>query len=61
MMEEIGNYPMNAQNIVEGNQKEQFDGASGVQLEWISNFLAEYPEAALNVHKYLQRNYASQQ
>ena len=32
-----------------------------VQLEQISKFLLECPEAALNVHKYLQKHYGDQQ
>ncbi|CAF3071452.1 unnamed protein product [Rotaria sp. Silwood2] len=31
---------------------------SNVQVELISRFLSECPQAALNVHKYLQKNYS---
>ncbi|CAF1520416.1 unnamed protein product, partial [Adineta steineri] len=31
---------------------------SNVQVELITRFLSECPQAALNVHKYLQKNYS---
>ncbi|CAF3822288.1 unnamed protein product, partial [Rotaria sp. Silwood1] len=37
------------------------DNVSNVQIGQISKFLLECPEAALNVHKYLQRKYSNQQ
>jgi hypothetical protein len=36
-------------------------GISSVEVEWISKFLSDCPEAAQNVHKYLQKNYSNQQ
>ncbi|CAF4383168.1 unnamed protein product, partial [Rotaria sp. Silwood2] len=37
------------------------DNLSNVQVEQISDFLRECPEAALNVHKYLQKKYSNKQ
>ena len=46
--EEINNYPNNSYRTTD-------------ELEQISRFLLECPEAALNVHKYLQKHYGDQQ
>jgi hypothetical protein len=59
MMDEINNHPNIGHHSVNEHQKQ--DGISGVQVEWISKFLSDCPEAAQNVHKYLQQNYSNQQ
>ena len=61
MTEEKRNYPISNQSTVIESRKQQINGASGVQVEWISKFLSECPEAATNVHKYLEKNYSNQQ
>ena len=60
MTEEIINYSNDGNHTVLQHQK-QLNIISGEQVEWISKFLLECPEAALNLHKYLQKNYSNQQ
>ena len=59
--EEISNYPNNSYRTTDDYHKQQQDVVTGGQLEQISKFLLECPEAALNVHKYLQKHYGDQQ
>jgi len=62
MTEEINNYPNNDDYTVVQNQNQQYiDTISGEQVERISKFLLEFPEAAMNVHKFLEKNYSNQQ
>ena len=60
MTEEITNYSADG-NYTTIQQQEQQNGISGEQMDWISKLLSECPEAAMNVHKYLQRKYSTQQ
>ena len=55
------NYPNNGYRTTDDYHKQQQDVVTGDQLEQISKFLSEYSEAALNVHKYLQKHYGDQQ
>ena len=59
--EEINNYPNNSYHTTDDYHKQQQDVVTGGQLEQISKFLLECPEAALNVHRYLQKHYGDQQ
>jgi hypothetical protein len=60
MTEEINNYPNNDHCTLVQNRNQQYT-ISGEQVQRISKFLLEYPEAALNVHKFLEKNYSNQQ
>jgi hypothetical protein len=63
MMEEINennNYVNSYCGTLGGRHEPEQIEVSGVQVEQISKFLLECPEAALNVHKYLQKNYSNQ-
>ena len=55
------NYPNNSYRTTDDYHKQQQNVVTGGQLEQISKFLLECPEAALNVHKYLQKHYGDQQ
>ncbi|CAF4137813.1 unnamed protein product [Rotaria magnacalcarata] len=58
MAKAINNYPKNDHHPF-GNDCEILEqGSSNVQVDRISRFLLECPEAASSVHKYLQKNYA---
>ena len=58
MAKAINNCPNNDHHP-SGNDYEILEqGSSNVQVHHISRFLLECPEAALSVHKYLQKNYA---
>ena len=59
--EGINNYPNNSYRTIDDYHKQQQDVVTGDQLEQISKFLLECPEAALNVHKYLPKRYGDQQ
>ena len=65
MMEQDNNNHVNSYQCQENEYHHQMhqrqEGANGVQVEWISKFLHGCPEAALNVHEYLQKNYSNQQ
>ncbi|CAF1228925.1 unnamed protein product [Rotaria sordida] len=58
MAEVINNGPNN--DHLSGNEYEILEqgSISNVQVEFISRFLSECPEAALSVHKFLQTNYS---
>jgi hypothetical protein len=58
---EINNFSNSCYRTTDGRQEQEQIDVSGVQVEQISKFLLEFPEAALNVHKYLQKNYYNQQ
>lgn len=60
MTEEITNYSNKDYQTVR-EQQEQQDSITGEQVGWISKFLLECPEAAQNVHKYLQKKYSNVQ
>ncbi|CAF1000852.1 unnamed protein product [Rotaria sordida] len=61
MIEEINYYLNNSHRTNNENLNQQQEGISNVQVDQISKFLLECPEAALNVQKYLQKNYSNQQ
>ena len=61
MMDEINNYSNSYYRTTDERQEQEQIDVSGVQVERISKFLLECPEAALNVHKYLQKKYCNQQ
>ena len=58
-MAEVTNNGLNNDHL-SGNEYEILEqgSMSNVQVERISRFLLECPEAALNVHQYLQKNYS---
>jgi hypothetical protein len=58
---EINNYSNSCHRTNDERQEQEQLDVSGVQVERISKFLLECPEAAFNVHKYLQKNYSNQQ
>jgi hypothetical protein len=61
MTEENINYFNNEQYIANEYQKQHQVVTPSIQVEWILTFLFDCPEAALNVHKYLQKNYSKQE
>ncbi|CAF3259672.1 unnamed protein product [Rotaria sp. Silwood2] len=62
MTEEINvGSQLNHQTTINGYQIMEQDNVANGQVEQISKFLSECPEAALNVHKYLQKKYSNQQ
>ena len=63
-MEQDNNYVNSNQdqeNDYQYQKHQHQEVTNGVQVELISKFLQECPEAALNVHEYLQKNYSNQQ
>jgi hypothetical protein len=58
---EINNYADDRGHTTDRHQEQEHIDGSDVQVEQISKFLLECPEAALNVHMYLQKNYFNQQ
>ena len=60
MMEEINGFSNEDNSAVVESHKKQQIVTSATQVEQIANFLLECPEAAQNVHNYLQKKYANQ-
>lgn len=64
MTEVINNHPIDSSmetNNAAVEPRNSDHGSTNEPLEWISQFLSECPEAAQNVHKYLQRKYSNRQ
>jgi len=49
--ENNNNYSNNNQYVLNEHQKQHQDITQSVEVKWISKFLLEYPEAALNTRK----------
>lgn len=64
MTEVINNHPIDSSRETNNTVVEPRNpshGGTNEQLEWITQLLSECPEAAQDVHKYLQRKYSNRQ